>query len=208
MISLSKPLAELYLLDECFSAHGIPFELANDAILTFNKIDPNNIILVLLQGEIAISRKYNDVLLGIARAPFIKGLSTGLIQRPSEYIYTAQNECSGYYLPSDLAMRLIDKNQLWREAFAWLTWWHRIAETRDCQLIGSSTYDQIRASLLTMSDWDEQLRARVGVIQYIQRRTGVSRSVIAEVLSALRKGNYIEMHKGKLLKINRLPYEY
>jgi hypothetical protein len=27
MISLSKPLAELYLLDECFSAHGIPFEL-------------------------------------------------------------------------------------------------------------------------------------------------------------------------------------
>jgi translation elongation factor P/translation initiation factor 5A len=32
--------------------------------------------------------------------------------------------------------------------------------------------------------------------------------VIAEVLSALRKGNYIEMHKGKLLKINRLPYEY
>jgi hypothetical protein len=66
------------------------FELANDAILTFNKIDPNNITLVLLQGEIAISRKYNDVLLGIARAPFIKGLSTGLIQRPSEYIYRAK----------------------------------------------------------------------------------------------------------------------
>lgn len=208
MIALDKPLAELYLLDECFSPHGISFELPHENSLTFTNIDPNNVTLILLHGEIAISRKYNDVLLGIARAPFIKGLSTGFIQRQSEYIYTAQNECSGYYLPSDLAMTLVEQHHLWREAFIWLTWWHRIAEHRDCQLIGSSTYDQIRASLLTMSDWDEQLRARVGVIQYIQRRTGVSRSVIAEVLSALRKGNYIEMHKGKLSKINRLPYEY
>ena len=208
MIALDKPLAELYLLDECFSPYGMLFELPNETILTFENIDPNNVTLILHQGEIAISRKYNNVLLGIAKAPFIKGLSTGLIQRPSEYIYTAQNKCSGYYLPSDLAMTLVEKHQRWREAFAWLTWWHRIAETRDCQHIGSSTYDQIRASLLTMSDWDEPLRAQVGVLQYIQRRTGISRSVIAEVLSALRRGNYIEMYKGKLSKINRLPYEY
>ena len=97
MISLSKPLAELYLLDECFSAHGIPFELANDAILTFNKIDPNNITLVLLQGEIAISRKYNDVLLvlpghRLSRAKY-RSYSTPI----RVYIY-AQNECSGYYI--------------------------------------------------------------------------------------------------------------
>jgi hypothetical protein len=58
-----------------------------------------------------------------------------------------------------------------------------------------------------MSDWDEQLRARWGYSVHSAAH-GVSRSVIAEVLSALRKGNYIEMYKGKLLKINRLPYEY
>lgn len=208
MIVSDRPAAEFHSLNEYFSPHGIPFELPNETVLTFANTEPNNVTLILLHGEIAISRKYNDVLLGIVKAPFINGLSTGLIQRPFEYIYTTQNKCSGYYLPSDLAMTLVEKHQLWREAFTWLTWWHRIAEIRDCQLIGSSTYDQIRASLLTMSDWDEQLRARIGVMQYIQRRTGVSRSVIAEVLSALRKGNYIEMYKGKLLKINRLPYEY
>ncbi|MGK9175294.1 helix-turn-helix domain-containing protein [Yokenella regensburgei] len=208
MISLNKPLAEYYLLDQCFSPHGTFFELPENTLLTFKNINPNEVAIFLQQGEIAISRKYNDVLLGIAQGPFINGLSTSMIARPVEYVYTTQSICTGYYLPSEKVLTILEDNQLWREAFAWLTWWHRLAESRDSQLIGSSTYDQIRSTLLTMADWDETLRSRIGVMYYIQRRTGISRSVIAEVLSALRKGNYIEMYKGKLLKVNRLPYEY
>jgi DNA-binding IscR family transcriptional regulator len=49
---------------------------------------------------------------------------------------------------------------------------------------------------------------RVGVMSFIQRRTGISRSVVAEVLAALRQGNYINMDRGKLVSINRLPAEY
>lgn len=59
-----------------------------------------------------------------------------------------------------------------------------------------------------MAEWDEALRARIGVMNYIQRRTQISRSVIAEVLAALRQGNYIEMQKGKLVSINHLPHDY
>ncbi|MFU0892663.1 helix-turn-helix domain-containing protein, partial [Kluyvera sichuanensis] len=57
-------------------------------------------------------------------------------------------------------------------------------------------------------DWDEDIRSRMGVLSYIQQRTRISRSVIAEVLSALRKGEYIEMEKGKLVSITRLPTHY
>ncbi|VYT87658.1 transcriptional regulator [Metakosakonia massiliensis] len=208
MLPIEKPLAEFELLDKCFSPHGVHFELPANTVLTFSNIDPSNVTVVLNQGEIAISRKYNDVLMGIVNAPFVNGLSTSIIKRPTEYIYTTQNSCSGYYLPAELSLKLVEEHQLWRESFCWLTWWYRLAETRDCQLIGSSTYDQIRSTLLIMAEWEETLRARVGVIQYIQKRTGISRSVIAEMLSALRQGNYIEMSKGKLTKINRLPYEY
>jgi DNA-binding IscR family transcriptional regulator len=59
-----------------------------------------------------------------------------------------------------------------------------------------------------MAQWDETLRMRVGVMSFIQRRTGISRSVVAEVLAALRQGNYINMDRGKLVSINRLPAEY
>ena len=208
MISLNKPLAEFYSLSKCLAPHGTYFELPENTILAFPDFDPNDMTLVIEEGEIAISRKYNDVLLGIAQSPFINGLSAGHIRGSTEYVYSTQSICSGYYLSSARVMTLLDDNQLWREAFAWLTWWYRLAETRDSQLIGSSTYEQIRSTLLTMLEWDEALRSRIGVMYYIQRRTGISRSVIAEVLSALRKGNYIEMHKGKLLKVNRLPYDY
>lgn len=208
MISLDKPLAEFYLLDKCFSPYGIAFELAENMPLIFPDIDSDDVTLVINQGEILVSRQYNNVLLGIAQGPFINGLSTSIIKRPVEYLYTTQTNCRGYYLSSTQAMLLLDENQLWREAFTWLTWSHRLAQMRDSQLIGSTTYDQIRSTLLSMADWDDELRARIGVMNYIQRRTGISRSVIAEVLSALRKGNYIEMYKGKLLKVNRLPFDY
>lgn len=66
----------------------------------------------------------------------------------------------------------------------------------------------MRATLITMIEWDEDFRARIGDVNYIHYRTHVSRSVVAEVLAALRKGNYIEMKKGKLIGINRLLSEY
>uniref|UniRef100_UPI000AA0DC07 helix-turn-helix domain-containing protein n=3 Tax=Escherichia coli TaxID=562 RepID=UPI000AA0DC07 len=103
---------------------------------------------------------------------------------------------------------LIEQNQLWRDAFYWLAWQNRILELRDVQLIGHNSYEQIRATLLSMIDWNEELRSRIGVMNYIHQRTRISRSVVAEVLAALRKGGYIEMNKGKLVAINRLPSEY
>jgi DNA-binding FadR family transcriptional regulator len=45
-------------------------------------------------------------------------------------------------------------------------------------------------------------------MSYIQRRTRISRSVVAEVLAALRQGKYITMERGKLVSVNRLPAEY
>lgn len=81
-------------------------------------------------------------------------------------------------------------------------------ELRDLQLIGNNSYDQIRATLISMTKWDEALRSRIGVMNYIHQRTRISRSVVAEILAALRKGGYIEMNKGKLVCINRLPFEY
>uniref|UniRef100_UPI002036A73B helix-turn-helix domain-containing protein n=1 Tax=Escherichia coli TaxID=562 RepID=UPI002036A73B len=92
--------------------------------------------------------------------------------------------------------------------FYWLAWQNRILELRDVQLIGHNSYEQIRATLLSMIDWNEELRSRIGVMNYIHQRTRISRSVVAEVLAALRKGGYIEMNKGKLVAINRLPSEY
>ncbi len=76
------------------------------------------------------------------------------------------------------------------------------------QLVGNNSYAQIRAMLLNMAEWDDTLRLKIGVMNHIQRSTGISRSVVAEILAALRQDNYINMSRGKQVSINRLSTEY
>jgi len=106
------------------------------------------------------------------------------------------------------AMDIIEEQGLWKSFCHWQTYQMRWFEWRDSQFIGTSTYAQIRSTLLTMASWDQELRSQIGVINYIQTHTHISRSVIAEMLSALRKGNYIEMQKGKLIAVHKLPLNY
>ncbi len=168
---------------------------------------PSEDTFVILEGVISLRREEN-VLIGITQAPYIMGLADGLMKNDIPYKLISEGNCTGYHLPAKQTITLIEQNQLWRDAFYWLAWQNRILELRDVQLIGHNSYEQIRATLLSMIDWNEELRSRIGVMNYIHQRTRISRSVVAEVLAALRKGGYIEMNKGKLVAINRLPSEY
>lgn len=208
MTKLDKPLEEFNKLDKHLSSYGTHFICQEGESFPFSDELAQNYTIIIQKGVVSLSRKYNDVLLGFACAPFIIGLSAHAIKNPDQYTLSAESECTGYYLPASETLSQLEQGGLWRDAFYWLTWQHRMLEKRDMHLIGTSNYNQIRSTLLTMAQWDDALRSRIGVINYIQRRTRVSRSVIAEVLSALRRGSYIEMHKGKLVNINRLPYDY
>ncbi len=111
-------------------------------------------------------------------------------------------------MPASTACELIQEAHVWQEAFCWLSWLNHLLGKRDIQLIGNNSYSQIRAMLLNMAEWDDALRSKIGVMNHIQRSTRISRSVVAEVLAALRQGNYINMSRGKLVSINRLPTDY
>jgi hypothetical protein len=125
-----------------------------------------------------------------------------------KYRIVTQTHCHGFTLPANIAFDIIDKNKLWQQVCHWTTYLLRSLAHRDACFIGATTYSQIRATLFIMDSWDSDLRARIGVISFVQKRTKISRSVIAEVLSALRKGNYIKMDKGKLIAVNHLPSSY
>lgn len=134
--------------------------------------------------------------------------STVMIKHCQKYNVVAKTPCTGFYLSTDTTRQLIQQNALWKEAFSWLSWINYLLAKRDMQLVGNNSYHQIRAMLLNMAEWDETLRSKIGVMNHIQQSTRISRSVVAEVLAALRQGNYINMSRGKLVSINRLPMEY
>jgi DNA-binding IscR family transcriptional regulator len=55
----------------------------------------------------------------------------------------------------------------------------------------------------------EENRLRVSMLEYIQDRTHLSRSSILNVLSALKKGGYIEFARGGYLQnMTALPEKF
>ncbi|MDG5475325.1 hydrogen peroxide resistance inhibitor IprA [Citrobacter freundii] len=207
MFSTNKPLLEFGKLDKCLSKYGQHFKYDNEKQIIYSSDINSDDTFIILSGVISL-RRGESVLVGIAQAPFIMGLSDGVMKTDVPYRLITESNCTGYHLPASQTINIIEQCQVWREAFCWLAWQNCMLEMRDLQLIGNNSYDQIRATLISMTKWDDELRSRVGVMNYIHQRTRISRSVVAEVLAALRKGGYIEMNKGKLVNINRLPFEY
>jgi hypothetical protein len=202
----AKPLSDFFELDKCFSAAAEINLLKPHERLILNDDQPK--VTVVLQGDIKLDRSEGNILVTICAAPVIIGLPGVLRTSSVRYVMTAVTPCEFYQLDTVQCAKLLEQHQLWHAAFNWLSWKCRMQEQRDIQLIGKSSYSQIRATLQSMEKWDQTLRARIGVMNYIHQCTHISRSVIAEVLSALREGHYIEMEKGKLVTIHRLPLEY
>lgn len=208
MPSSSKPLSAFLALDKKLSQMGTRFQVAAGELILPAHYTMKDVTVVVQQGVVSLHRHEGHVLCGILQSPSIFGLAAGASAICNDYTLVAESDCRGFYLSSKETLKCLERNQLWRDAFYWMAWQTRMLEMRDKQLIGTNHYYQIRSTLLTMIDWDDDIRARIGVLNYIQQRTRISRSVIAEVLSALRKGAYIEMKKGKLVSIMRLPTHY
>ncbi|QNQ30424.1 helix-turn-helix domain-containing protein [Enterobacter roggenkampii] len=203
----AKALSELRRLEQGLIAASTPFTCAPQQLITSGESNEPRTI-VLQTGVIEIYRPSDELLVGIATAPFIFGLATVMINHSQEYRVIAKTACTVFYLSTETTRQQIQQFSLWKEAFSWLSWINYILEKRDKQLVGNNSYHQIRAMLLNMAEWDETLRSKIGVMNHIQQSTRISRSVVAEVLAALRQGNYINMSRGKLVSINRLPTEY
>lgn len=208
MPSSSKPLSAFLALDKKLSQMGMRFQITAGELILPAHYTMKDVTVVVQQGVVSLHRHEGHVLCGILQSPSIFGLAAGANAIRNDYTLVAESNCRGFYLPAKETLKCLERNQLWRDAFYWMTWQTRMLEMRDMQLIGTNHYYQIRSTLLMMIDWEDDIRAKIGVLNYIQQRTRISRSVIAEVLSALRKGDYIEMKKGKLVSITRLPTHY
>lgn len=204
----TKPLAQLEIIRSRLVGAGKKFSLpAGSEISMFNEKN-EQLIFFFKEGSFVLYREMDDLLMELVSSPTLIGLASILQSSQFKYRVITQTDCQGFTLPASLALEIIEKNKIWQSVCYWTTFLLHSLEHRDARFIGATTYSQIRTTLLIMDSWSSELRERTGVINFVQKRTKISRSVIAEVLSALRKGNYIEMDKGKLKVVNRLPSSY
>lgn len=204
----TKPLTQLDAIRSRLVDAGKAFSLPADNELNIYSEKGEPLIVFFSEGSFVVHREMDGVLMELVSAPTLLGLANIFNTTQIKYRITTQSNCKGFTLPVNIAYDIIEKNKLWQQVCHWTTYILRNFEKRDSCFTGATTYSQIRATLFIMDSWNPDLRARTGVINFVQKRTNISRSVIAEMLSALRKGNYIEMDKGKLISVNHLPSSY
>lgn len=201
-----KPATSFAVLDKHLSPYCEPVTLSSAESVTLSADEPE--VMFVREGTVKIKRLRDGALLSISPSPTIIGLLSVHFPGSEGYEITALSRCRCYRLTTARCVALIDQHQLWSDAFRWASWLYRMREQRDIQLVGRPSYSQICDTLNIMANWSSELRARIGVLDYIHQRTHLSRSMIAEVLSALRKGEFITMSKGKLVSIKLLPRDY
>ncbi|MEQ0826530.1 helix-turn-helix domain-containing protein [Enterobacter dykesii] len=163
--------------------------------------------VVIHEGLMAAYRTSDLLLLRYFQAPFIIGINA-LTDMNDGITYKAYSNVRYELLPRDSVLEKIDKANLWREtALLFMFGLKRFAEAYKSSA-GLSTYELIRLNLLALMEEDEELRQTINVSDYIQDKTRLSRSRVMKILSDLREGDFIEMKRGILLKVNKLPENY
>lgn len=67
----AKPLSELSRLIKCLEIAGTPFKTEPQQLITTGNNDDEPLTVVIQSGLTAVHRKSDELLMGIARAPYI-----------------------------------------------------------------------------------------------------------------------------------------
>ncbi len=163
--------------------------------------------LVIHEDLLAAYRNSDHLLLRYFQAPLIVGLNV-LTDMNDGIFYKAYSDVRYELQPRETVLEKIDHAKLWREtAMLFMFGVKRFAEAHK-NSAGLSTYELIRLNLQGLMEEEEELRLAINVSDYIQEKTHLSRSRVMKILSDLREGNYIEINRGILMKVNKLPENY
>ncbi|HCI6434499.1 helix-turn-helix domain-containing protein [Klebsiella quasipneumoniae] len=125
-----------------------------------------------------------------------------------EHFLVAETECRCRAVSLADFIKVTDECNLWHDVARLLAYRLMIMNARDRELVGVDAYLKVRALLIEIWAYNEEYRQGINVLNFIHRRTGISRSRTMKLLSELRKGGYINIHGGRLLEVKNLPKAY
>ncbi|MBN4798783.1 helix-turn-helix domain-containing protein [Enterobacter asburiae] len=165
------------------------------------------VTFILHEGVVAIYRSSDRLLIKYIRAPMITGMNV-LIDTNDGIFIKAYKSVSYEILPTKEMLDIISTQGLWKDASYCYMYAVRQLLLAHYSSVGLSTYELIRLNLISLMNEDEALSDHVNVSDYILEKTRLSRSRVMKILGDLRIGGYIEINRGILKKINKLPEKY
>lgn len=207
---LQRPTTEISRLFSLFQPESIPFTLDADHNLSefVCSLEDKDCIYLIYKGRLSYFHHQTGLLLESVDAPTLLGLSDALDPGNLTGEFYTETLCEGAWLPACTALSIIDKHQVWPDVSRILSTIVQRLLLRDMYLNEATAYRTLRYLLLCMDKEPDAIKQSVSVMKYLQQRTKLSRSLIAKVVSDLRKGEFIAMNGKYLSQINRLPVDY
>ena len=165
------------------------------------------VTFILHEGVVAIYRSSDRLLIKYIRGPMITGMNE-LIDTNAGIFIKAYKSVSYEILPTKEMLDVINTQELWKDASYCYMYAVRQLLLAHYSSVGLSTYELIRLNLIALINQDEALSDHVNVSDYILEKNRLSRSRVMKILGDLRIGGYIEINRGILKKINKLPEKY
>lgn len=173
--------------------------------------DENNVSFIYLvkSGHFLVKDLSAGMSIKTVSAPYILGMAQGLY--PEKMNLLAIEHISDgviYRLESQRAIEIISKKQCWSSLAHFLAFQIGFLSSRYYDISHRSSYLVIKSLLIEMSNEPDEIIQTYSIEKYISERCYLGRSGIMKILSDLRKGGYVEIKRGKLIKINKLPEKY
>lgn len=162
-------------------------------------------LYLFIEGALSILRASDGLLIVTVYESHLFGIAE-MIQPTHGHILRAETESSILRVDTQQAAEIFREQGLWEDVAALLSYHTAYLFYRDALVVQQRTYSVIRSHLQEMILLPEDARMRTSILDYIQERTLLSRSSVLNVLSALKKGNYISFQRGGyLLDMRDLP---
>lgn len=210
----TRPLLAIQRIMQALLPVSTPFELQPDERFEFCDTENNANILLLLEGTGVVCHSENNMAITTLFSPSVLGLIDGYstfydVEARPKHFFSAETSCSGQL------DRLLSLWRLWTSKISGMIspgFWpigYWLWPSAEKEFIGVESFIMIRTLILELGSYPEEYREQINVLNFIQRRTNLSRSGILYVLSELRKGEYISVHRGVLKGINkRIPIDF
>ncbi|MEX3242005.1 helix-turn-helix domain-containing protein [Serratia quinivorans] len=173
----------------------------------FSKKEPG--VYLLTAGHFWLHRKQDGLELCMAKAPHIYGLAEMALPFGEATWVRFSAESDVFVVPRQKVQTLL-KNEpaLWEDVSKIIAFHLHFSTWRDLHLLNCNAYDTIRGKLFELEKQSEEFRQRNSILSYILATTKLSRSTVLRILKDLFDGGYVEIKRGKLSRILRLPKRY
>lgn len=161
---------------------------------------------ILLEGEVYLHVKAG-VMLPIS-APMILGLGGLCGSHRDVTLSRSQVDVVLMEVLTHTAQAIVDHAGMWKPVACVISYNMGMYNDYFSLLVHNDTYNVIRKCILLIDDMRQRSGKKVLVAKFIVESTGLSRSAVMKMLASLKKGGYIQIENGFLVRLLRLPAKY